>query len=132
MSFTFAGENSYTDYGLRITRWPALPTPKRRVHYIEIPGRDSTLWYDEGTYEDLSLVVDCGIVRVPGGPTIFERFDAITQWLQGAGESDLKFSFQPNRVIRAQVVLPVVFQPIMGRAATFAIPFTCRPMEEGA
>ena len=61
LSFNFGGENSYSDYGIIISKRPSIPSPKRRVSYVDIPGRDSNLKYDEGTFEDITIVVECTI-----------------------------------------------------------------------
>ena len=129
LSFTFAETNSLEDYGIFMARWPVLPTPKRRVHYIEIPGRSSSVWYDEETYDDYTILVDCVVSAkaVPVGMNFYDYLDSIAQWLFSAGESELVFSFQPNKVHQAQVVNSFDFQPVLGRAATFPVIFTCRP-----
>ncbi len=129
LSFTFDGKNSLMDFGIFLTSWPTLPTPGKRVHYLEIPGKDSSLWYDEGTFEDYSLLLECALTKtsVPSGVNLFDYLDQIAAWLYSAGESDLSFSFQPNKVRRAQVVNSFDFLPIMGRAVSFPVIFTCRP-----
>lgn len=50
LSFTFSGKDSYEDFGIYVEKRPNLPSPKRRVSYMDVPGRDSSLRYDEGTY----------------------------------------------------------------------------------
>ena len=58
LSFIFNGKDSYKDFGILIEKRPNVPSPKRRVSYISIPGRNSSLRYDEETYEDITLSVE--------------------------------------------------------------------------
>ena len=89
ISFTFGGKNSYKDYGIIISKRPNLPSPKRRVSYIDIPGRDSSLVYDEETYENITIGVEC---KIKDG-NLIDKIDDIKAWLYTSGENDLVFSF---------------------------------------
>lgn len=125
LSFVFAGKDSHQDFGIIISKRPNLPAPKRRVSYIEVPGRDSSLRYDEGTYEDITLAVECTVK----GESIMERLDAIKAWLFSAGESDLIFSFQPDRKYRAQAVNAIDFKQGFKIISQFVILFNCSPFK---
>ena len=94
LSFVFNGKDSYKDYGILMEKRPNIPSPKRRVQYIDIPGRDSSLRYDEETYEDITLSVECAAVG-----NIQSRIDDIKAWLIGSGESDLIFIISAIRNI---------------------------------
>ncbi|SKA99755.1 putative phage tail component, N-terminal domain-containing protein [Caloramator quimbayensis] len=124
LSFNFAGKDSYLDYGIIIKR-PSLSSPKKRISYIEIPGRDSSLRYDEGTFEDITITVECTLI----GDNLFEKIDQIKAWLFGAGESDLIFSFQNDKKYLAQVVNSVDFKQIINYISEFPIIFNCRPFK---
>ena len=100
ISFDFAGKNSYLDYGIIISKRPNLPSPKRRVTYIEIPGRDSSLTYDERTYENITIGVECRI-KVDN---LLEKIDGIKACLLTSAERDLIFTIQDDKKLRAQVV----------------------------
>lgn len=125
LSFTFAGKNSFTDFGIIISKRPNLPSPKRRVSYIDVPGRDSNLRYDEGTYDDITLSVECTIK----GENLIERLDAIKAWLYGAGETDLLFSFQADKKYRAQVVNSIDIKQAFRIYSSFVLVFNCRPFK---
>lgn len=125
LSFNFGGKNSYTDYGIIISKRPSLPSPKRRVSYIDIPGRDSNLKYDEGTFEDITITVECTVK----GNKILEQLDNIKAWLFGAGESDLIFSFQDDKKYKAQVVNAIDFKQVFKYTSVFPIIFNCRPFK---
>lgn len=125
LKFIFAGKDSYSDYGIFIRKRPPLPSPKRRVTFIEVPGRDSSLRFDEGTYEDITIAVECTVK----GEQIPQQLDSIKAWLFSAGESNLAFSFQPDRRYRAQVVNAIDFKQAFKLASQFVILFHCRPFK---
>ena len=136
IAFTFRDKNSLDDYGIYIARWPVIPTPKRRVHYIDIPGRSSTIWYDEKTYEDYAIVVECLVSRKTlqmTRPQFMNHLNEIREWLYGtpeeSGESTLVFSFEPLVTRSAQVVHSYDSTPISDLFATFSVVFTCRATE---
>jgi predicted phage tail component-like protein len=125
ISFSFGGKDSFTDFGIIIAKRPTLPSPKRRVSYIDIPGRDSNLRYDEGTYEDITIALECTIK----GNNTLEKIDSIKAWLFSAGESDLIFSFQDDKRYRAQVVNSIDFKQVFKYTSQFPIVFNCRPFK---
>lgn len=125
-SFTFDGKDSYIDYGLVIEKRPTLPSPKRRVTYIDIPGKNSSIRFDEKTYEDITILVECGFK--PQG-NLLEKIDEIKAWLFHAAESDLIFSFQSNKKYIAQVVNAIEFTQVFKYTSTFPIMFNCRPFK---
>jgi len=125
LKFIFAGKDSYTDYGIIIPTRPSLPSPERRVTYFEVPGRDSTLKLDEGTYEDITITVECSIK----GDNIVEQLDVIKAWLYSSGESSLIFSFQQDKKYMAQVVNSIDFKQVFKVISQFVIVFNCRPFK---
>lgn len=127
ISFNFAGKNSYLDYGIIISKRPNLPSPKRRVSYIDIPGRNSSLTYDERTYANITIGVEC---KVKDG-NLLDKIDEIKAWLLSAGESDLIFSFQDDKKYRAQVVNSIDFSQVVKIFSEFIIVFNCRPFKYG-
>jgi predicted phage tail component-like protein len=125
LSFVFTGKDSFQDYGILISKRPSLPSPKRRVNYIDISGRDSSLRFDEGTYEDITIAVECSIKDL----SVVNKLDEIKAWLFSAGESDLVFSFQSNKKFKAQVVNSIDFKQAYKIASQFVVLFNCRPFK---
>ena len=80
LSFDFAGKNSYTDYGIVMSSRPIIPSPQRRVEYMDIPGRHSSIRYDEETYEDITIAVEC---KCKDG-NLVNKVDEIKGWLLGS------------------------------------------------
>ncbi|RMD03246.1 phage tail protein [Clostridium autoethanogenum] len=126
LSFNFAGKNSYDDYGILISQRPVIPSPKRRVSTINIPGRNSNLRFDEKTYDDITLTVECS---VKDKENLVNKIDDITAWLFGAGENDLIFSFQEDKKYIAQVVNAIDFKQVYKYFSEFPIIFNCRPFK---
>jgi predicted phage tail component-like protein len=91
---------------------------------MDVPGRDSSLRYDEGTYEDITLSVECSFK----GNT-YSKISDIKSWLLGAGESELVFSYQPDRRYIAQVVNSIDFEVILKITSHFVIVFNCQPFQ---
>lgn len=126
LSFTFGGKNSFIDYGMVISKRPNLPSPKRRVNYMDIPGRHGRVQYDEKTYEDITIVVECGLKDTEN---LVERLDSIKAWLFNAGESDLIFSFGEDKKYIAQVVNAIDFTQVYKYTSSFPVIFNCQPFK---
>lgn len=124
LSFKFNEKDSFQDFGIYVERRPNIPSPKRRVTYIEVPGRDSMLRRDEGTYEDITLSVECSLIGDP-----YSKISAIKGWLLGAGEGDLVFSHIPGRKYLAQVVNSIDFEIVLKITSHFVILFNCQPFQ---
>lgn len=126
LSFNFGGKNSYDDFGILISKRPSIPSPKRRVNTINIPGRDSNLIFDEKTYDDITLTVECS---VKDEENLANKIDDIKAWLFETGQSDLIFSFQSDRKYIAQVVNSIDFKQIYKYFSEFPIILNCRPFK---
>ncbi|MGF7186640.1 putative phage tail component-like protein [Desulfitispora alkaliphila] len=126
LKFSFGGKNSFSDYGIVIATRPTIPSPKRRVNHIDIPGRNSSIRYDEKTYEDTTILVECAL---KSSENLLGKIDEIKAWLFNAGENDLIFSFQPEKKYIAQVVNAINFTQVFKYTSKFPIVFNCRPFK---
>lgn len=126
LSFNFGNKNSFEDYGILIAKRPVIPSPKRRVAFVNVPGRNSNIKFDEGTYEDINIAVEC---TVKDRNHLSEKLDRIKGWLFNSGESELIFSFQDDRKYIAQVINAIDFKPLYKIIGGFPILFTCRPFK---
>lgn len=126
ISFNFGGENSYDDFGILISKRPSVPSPKRRVSFVNVPGRNSSIKFDEKVYEDITIAVECAIKDFESLP---DKIDEIKAWLFNAGESDLVFNFQADRKYMAQVVNSIDFKQAYRVLGQFVIIFNCRPFK---
>ena len=124
-SFNFRGKNSFSDYGVYISKRPSIPSPKRRITNVVIPGKSSSLRFDENTYEDITIAVECSIKD----DILPNKIDEIKEWLLAYGESDLVFSNQHNKKYIAQVVNVIDFTQVLKYISKFVIVFNCRPFK---
>lgn len=125
LSFTFGDKNSFTDYGILITKRPNIPSPKRRISNVVVPGRSSTLRFDEGAYDDITITVECSLKK----ENLPYSIDEIKGWLLGVGESNLIFDFQLDRKYVAQVVNAIDFSQAYKIFSKFIIVFNCQPFK---
>lgn len=126
LGFIFDDKDSFEDFGILISKHPTIPSPGRRVSFIDIPGRHSKLRYDEETFDDITIVVEC---TIKGKESLPAQFDAIKAWLFGTGERDLIFSFEPDKRYRARVVNAIDFEQVYRYTSRFPIVFNCRPFK---
>ena len=124
-SFNFRGKNSFSDYGVYISKRPSIPSPKRRITNVVIPGKSSSLRFDENTYDDITIAVECSIKD----EVLPDKIDEIKEWLLSYGESDLIFSNQDNKKYIAQVVNAIDFIQVLKYISKFVIVFNCRPFK---
>ena len=108
-SFNFRGKNSFSDYGIYISKRPSIPSPERRITNVVIPGKSSSFRFDENTYEDITIRVECSIKD----SILPDKIDEIKKWLLSYGESDLIFSNQNNKKYIAQVVNVIDFTQVL-------------------
>lgn len=125
LSFEFGGKNSFTDYGILITKRPSIPSPKRRIANVVVPGRNSSLRFDENTYEDITITVECSLKE----GSLPNKIDDVKGWLIGTGESSLIFDFQTDRKYVAQVVNAIDFTQAYRYFSKFVIVFNCQPFK---
>lgn len=126
LSFKFGGKDCFNDYGIVIEKRPTISSPKRRVNYIDIPGKSSSIRHDENTYEDITILLECAL---KSKDNIVSKIDEIKAWFFTTGESDLIFSFQPDKKYIAQVVNAIDFTQIFKYTSKFPILFNCRPFK---
>jgi predicted phage tail component-like protein len=127
-SFNFAGKNSYSDYGIIVEERSTIPSPKRRVTSVDVPGKNSSLHFDENTYDDITFTVACWVDET--GENLNDKLDDIKGWLFGAGESELIFSYQSDKKYIAQAVNAINFSTLYKIIGKFPILFNCRPFKQ--
>ncbi|MHC6179350.1 distal tail protein Dit [Clostridium sp. JNZ X4-2] len=74
----------------------------------------------------MTLTVECS---VKDRENIADKIDNIKAWLFGSGESDLIFSFQPDKKYIAQVINSIDFKQVYRYFSEFPIIFNCRPFK---
>lgn len=117
--FEFAGARN-TDKGVRLLSLPVRYHPAERGKFIQVPGRDGSLWAGEDAFDDVTVRVQCQT-------TDDADMAAVDAWLRGAGE--LRFSDDPERFYRARVVKEFSRSAAMNRFVNqaFTVTFDCQP-----
>jgi len=69
--------------GIAVTTRPQIPTPQKRVQFVEVAGMDGSLKVSDGTYEDIRLDVSLNFVRSP--KWWHETAREVRNWLTGSG-----------------------------------------------
>ena len=117
--FEFAGARN-TDKGVRLLSLPVRYHPAERGEFIQVPGRDGSLWAGEDAFDDVTVRVQCQT-------TDDADMAAVDAWLRGAGE--LRFSDDPERFYRARVVKEFSRSAAMNRFVNqaFTVTFDCQP-----
>lgn len=76
-------ETTFISKGVVIENIPTITKPKKRITTYTIPGRNGVLNVDEGTYEPISLTLNCHFQD--GNANILE----LNNWLDGFGKLSL-------------------------------------------
>lgn len=92
--FSFKGiRNDSLD--VRLLSMPTRPHPARKGEFKEIPGKNGSVWQDQGAYENIVIPVHC---IAPDN----DKIDGVNAWL--SAEGDLIFGDEPSRAYHAIVV----------------------------
>lgn len=125
LSFNFRGKDSYKDFGILIQKKPSIPMPERRVQYETIPGRNGTLAVDDGTYDGITITVECGFVN----SNVKQRANEIKAWLMGFLDK-LIFSDEDDKYYEAQVVNKFDIAQSIITFGEFPVVFNCKPFKK--
>lgn len=124
LSFTFRGKNSYKDFGILISKPFSIPVPERRVTYETIPGRHGTLTFDDGTYGDIALTIECAFVN----DNYKSQANDIKAWLMGPSDK-LILSDEDDKYYLAQVVNKFDITQSIRTFGEFPVVFNCKPFK---
>lgn len=122
-----------TDFDVEVVKRPNIPVAKRRVSYIEIPGRDGTLTETDDTYEDIQFSVPLNFLTKERH-NFMETSRKLKNWLTGSGK--LKFSDDGSVFYKVKdASIDQQIERVLKRAGFFSAFFTCDPFtyfESGA
>lgn len=79
---TFNGQST-NEYGVKVTTRPNIPAPIMRGEYIDIAGRDGSLFQTDGTYENIEIDVALNFLRTQN--SVGDLFRRVKAWINGAG-----------------------------------------------
>ena len=81
-----------TTKGVAVTRRPNIPAPRRRGEFVDVAGRDGSLFVTDDTYEDIDIPVPLNFVRAP--KYWMETYRDVKNWITGSGK--LKMGDDPG------------------------------------
>lgn len=119
--FEFKGVNS-RDMGILLRKMPTRFMPGRNFNREKVAGRNGSLTYGDGTYNDVSVRIECDARDET-------KFLQIAAWLTGSG--DLRFSDEPNMTYDASIEKEYSRTSITPRLSgqRFTVNWTCHPFK---
>lgn len=105
-----------------LNKFPDRNKASKRVEKITVPGRNGFLTQSDGTYEPVTLSVEC---TLKAGANI----DDVVNWLDGTGM--LTFSDDLNKEYEATIINAIPLTTVLKRYRSFIITFDCQPFLKG-
>lgn len=124
--FYYNGEPA-RGHGVYVASRPDIPAPERRVEYIQIAGRDSTLLSSDESYQDIDISIELGYVGDADGWS--ERFRELKAWLLLSGGGELQFSDDLSYYRRVKNIVLGTNERTSRRIGRVTPVFTCEPYE---
>ncbi len=115
--FIFKGIDS-RDMGVMVNRVPRLSRPDERVNKITIPGKDGSLFFQTGNFEDYETTAEI-TMKDP------EKRHFVMAWLSGSGQ--LVTSFYPENFVTARITNKIDPERIFPKVDRMIITFTVQP-----
>lgn len=106
------------EMGVLVNKVPRLSRPDERVNKITIPGRDGSVFFQTGKYEDYETTAEI-TVRDP------DRRNSVLRWLSGPGK--LITSFYPDHYVNARITNRIDPERIFPKVDQMIITFTIQP-----
>ena len=121
--FVYKGKNSYSDFGLWISKLPKIVKASERYEEVTIPGREGSMILLEGEDVYDSYPKECTVI-CPNNREI----QGVKDWLRGSG--DLYFSNEPGFVYEARIMGRVEFDRVGNSLLQAKIPFYVKPFKK--
>lgn len=119
--FIFNGKDS-RENNVGVKKLPPRFKPTERVELIQVPGRNGYITQSDGTYEAMTLEVECWLKK---DANVQEAIN----WLKGSGP--LIFSDEPDKQYDAVIVNAVPFERIFKYWRNFLVQFEVQPFQKG-
>lgn len=119
--FIFNGIDS-RDNKVGVKALPPRVKPKERVDIIQVPGRNGFLSQSDGTYDSLSLIVECWLKK---DADVHE----VSNWLKGSGK--LVLSDDLDKEYDVYIVNAIPFERVFRHWKNFVIQFEAQPFAKG-
>lgn len=117
-----------SELGVLAVKRPDIPSPERRITTYTVPGRNGILSEDEGTYEPVTIPVECNFMADDEN-SFKSHWRKIKQWLNAKALPKLSFTDDSDfyyKVVYAKISSPARKSKKIG---TFTAEFICEPFE---
>lgn len=118
MAFFIYNDINSKRMGVILKSLPPITRANRRIESITIPGRNGTLTVDEGTYDPISISLECYLK-----PNIDPR--SITKWLEPSGT--ITFSDELDKFYNARIVNSIPLNRVFRITRSFIIQLELQP-----
>jgi predicted phage tail component-like protein len=104
---------------------PSRVIPARKYETVTVPGRNGSLLFDQGTYDDVEVTYDvCTKAEVRD---VQHVIDLLAWWLGSEGEHVLRDTYDPTHYRIGHVGDDVTVSDKLGLVGQAKITFVCRP-----
>lgn len=114
-----------TTKGVAVTRRPNIPAPRQRGEFVEVAGRDGTLFVTDETFEDIDIPVPLNYVRA--AKYWMETYRDVKNWISGSGK--LKMGDDPEWFYKCKNAYIANPKRVVRMGATIDAHFICDPFQ---
>lgn len=125
--FIYNGEASNA-VGLWIEHRPVIATARRVIESVSVPGRNGTLLFDTGAYENTTVTYQVAYLGSQNN-TIYDKASYMAEWLNQGRYCTLEDTYYPTIVRKAVFVSPLNVTDILNVAGRANITFSCKPQK---
>ena len=120
------GGESSADCGMVVAEAPVFDKPNKRIEAVSVPGRNGSIIFDEGAFDD--VVRSYRVWIAEGGDTLAEKVSALTAWLfSKQGYTRLEDNFEPDFYRLAYYSGSNDISNELTQYGETTLTFTCRP-----
>lgn len=125
-TFTLGGKCS-ADFGIIMTKPPALVSPERDVEAHPVPGRSGNIIMDNGRYKNVTVPYECALIP-PDDMDFRTAAILVVDFLKPfSAYKRLENTYDPSHFRLARVSSAISVESIVEQAGTFKIQFDCVP-----
>ena len=120
------GGVSSTDLGMVVAEAPAFDKPTKRTDVYTVPGRNGSILFQDGSFEDVQRSYSVWIAEDNGNLT--DKVSALTSWLfSQSGYTRLEDNFEPDYYRMAYYSGSNDVSNELTQYGSTTLTFTCRP-----
>lgn len=121
------GGEASSDYGMVIGQAPSFDKPARRAEIFTVPGRNGSVIFQDGSYEDVTRTYNVWLAEGQND-TLADKVSAFTAWLfSKTGYTRLEDNFEPDIFRLAYYSGANDITNELIQYGETSLTFTCRP-----